>query len=62
MANKKVSSAPLFGSPTVQQVKSVQDAIEAYAANLVKNGAQARKLLTEIEPAEEPGDPAVDEK
>ncbi|WP_395015310.1 hypothetical protein [Dongia sp.] len=43
-------------------MKSVQDAIEAYAANLVKNGAQARKLLTEIEPAEEPGDPAVDEK
>lgn len=52
MANKKPTSAPLFGNPTTGEVKSIQGAIEAYSAKLIKNVSKARKVLTEIQPVE----------
>jgi len=55
MANKKATSAPLFGNPASGQVKAIQGAIEAYGKTLIKNATKARKVLTEIQPVKTPG-------
>jgi len=58
MANK-VSSAPLFGSPTPTEVEAIQKHMQAFTANVVKNAARARKLLEEtgaIAPKDGPAD------
>lgn len=44
MANK-VTSAPLFGSPTSQEVEAIQKHMQAFTAKVVKNADKARKLL-----------------
>lgn len=53
MANKRPTSAPLFGNPTVRDVRSVQEAIEAYTTKLILNKEKARKVLTGAEPVME---------
>jgi hypothetical protein len=47
MANK-VSSAPLFGSPTREEIEAIQKHMEAFTANVVKNADKARKLLEDV--------------
>lgn len=47
MANK-VSSAPLFGSPTREEVEAIQKHMHAFTAKVVKNPDKARKLLEDI--------------
>ena len=47
MANK-VSSAPLFGSPTREEVEAIQEHTHAFTAKVVKNPDKARKLLEDI--------------
>jgi hypothetical protein len=41
----KVTSTPLFGSPTVGQVKDVQKEIEAYTAHLVTDVTEAKRIF-----------------
>jgi len=48
MENKRITSSPLFGSATPQQVRDIQNEIDAYTARLVKNTAEARKVLEQI--------------
>jgi hypothetical protein len=54
MANTRVTSTPLFGSPTGRQVKAVQDEIDAYTAKLIKNVSKARKVFEKAVPEPEP--------
>jgi hypothetical protein len=48
MENKRITSSPLFGSATPQQVRDIQSEIDAYTARLVKNTTEARKVLEAI--------------
>lgn len=59
MANKKASSAPLFGRPTGRQVKDVQDEIDAYTARLIQNHQKARQILERTAPEAAPDEPAA---
>lgn len=47
MANT-VSSAPLFGSPTREEVEAIQQHMQDFTAKVVKNADKARKLLEDI--------------
>jgi hypothetical protein len=47
MANV-VSSVPLFGSPTNEEVEEIKGHMRAFAADVAKNPEKARKLLEEI--------------
>lgn len=65
MANKRASSAPLFGRPTGRQVKDVQDEIDAYTTRLIKNVQKARKVLKRTTPEaapEQPGAPGNNQR
>jgi hypothetical protein len=41
----KISSAPLFGTPTATEVEAIQKHIQAFTTKVVKNADKARKLL-----------------
>lgn len=47
MANK-VSSAPLFGSPTSNDVEAIQRHMREFSARVAKNKKRARKLLEDV--------------
>jgi hypothetical protein len=47
MANK-VSSAPLFGSATREEVAAVEKHMQDFTAKVVKDAGKARKLLEDI--------------
>jgi hypothetical protein len=47
MANK-VSSAPLFGSATREEVAAVEKHMQDFTAKVVKDAGRARKLLEDI--------------
>lgn len=45
MANKDVSSAPLFGRASAKEVKDIQESMDAYTARLLKDAKAAREVL-----------------
>jgi hypothetical protein len=45
MASKRVSSSPLFGSASPQEVREIQDEIASFTAKLLKDVDRARKIL-----------------
>jgi hypothetical protein len=45
MANKRVTSAPLFGRASNKEVKDIQESMDAYTARLLKNAEAAREVL-----------------
>jgi hypothetical protein len=47
MANK-ASSAPLFGSPTREEVEAIQKHMQDFTTKAVTNAAKARQLLEDI--------------
>ncbi len=59
MAHRRKPSTPLFGAPTGRQVKDVQDEIEAYTANLIKDVNKARKIFEKTEPKADAEDPTA---
>ena len=58
MANK-ASSAPLFGSPTREEVEAIQKHMQDFTAKVVKNTDRTRKLLEEIGAVAPEGDEAA---
>jgi hypothetical protein len=45
MVSKRVSSSPLFGSASPQEVREIQDEIDSFTAKLMKDVDRARKIL-----------------
>lgn len=54
MANKSVSSAPLFGSSNPEQIRGIQKEINAATAEFLKDGTKRRELLRKIGAITEP--------
>jgi hypothetical protein len=44
----KISSAPLFGSPTPEEVEAIQKHMQAFTTKVIKDADKARKLLEDI--------------
>jgi hypothetical protein len=57
MANKRVTSEPLFGRASPKDVKAIQKHMTAHTAQLLKNADAARAVLRQTGAAEEPKAP-----
>jgi hypothetical protein len=57
MANKRITSEPLFGRATAKDVKAIQKHMDAHTARLLKNADKAREVLRRTGAADGPEAP-----